>query len=107
MKHIKKEHLNASYGTVVNVALKKHPTKEIDGHIDDRFMAYGTAADEIKENIHQPFFTTKKGTAETGPGLLITNDIIKTHGGKMVIKSIPGESSTFTIYTEKRGYDGF
>jgi signal transduction histidine kinase/ligand-binding sensor domain-containing protein len=43
--------------------------------------------DDIKEKILQPFFTTKKGTQGTGLGLSITNDIIKAHGGELIIKS--------------------
>tara|TARA_R100001143_G_scaffold63597_1_gene73266 strand:+ start:183 stop:3116 length:2934 start_codon:yes stop_codon:yes gene_type:complete len=43
--------------------------------------------DEIKDNILQPFFTTKKGTQGTGLGLSITNDIVKAHGGKIEINS--------------------
>ncbi|NGP75083.1 SnoaL-like domain-containing protein [Balneolaceae bacterium YR4-1] len=46
MINIKEEHLNATYDILVNVALKNHPIEGIAGHIDDRFMAYGTAADE-------------------------------------------------------------
>jgi signal transduction histidine kinase len=48
--------------------------------------------DEIKENILQPFFTTKKGTAGTGLGLSITNDIVKAHGGTMDVHSQPGQT---------------
>jgi signal transduction histidine kinase len=63
--------------------------------------------EEMKDKILQPFFTTKKGTQGTGLGLSITNDIIKAHGGKMHIKSLPGEGSTFTINLDKQGRDGF
>jgi len=52
--------------------------------------------EEIKDNILQPFFTTKKGTQGTGLGLSITNDIIKAHGGSMEIHSQPGKT-IFTI----------
>ncbi|TVQ04428.1 MAG: GAF domain-containing protein [Balneolaceae bacterium] len=47
---------------------------------------------EIKDNILQPFFTTKKGTQGTGLGLSITNDIVKAHGGTMGIDSGPGQT---------------
>jgi len=52
--------------------------------------------DEIKDNILQPFFTTKKGTQGTGLGLSITNDIVKAHGGTMNIHSSQGKT-IFTI----------
>jgi signal transduction histidine kinase len=53
--------------------------------------------DEIKDKILQPFFTTKKGTEGTGLGLSITHDIIKAHGGNIIIKSKENEGTTFTI----------
>jgi len=53
--------------------------------------------EEMKDKILQPFFTTKKGTDGTGLGLSITNDIIKAHGGTIVIDSKPGLSTIFKI----------
>jgi hypothetical protein len=31
-----------------------------------------------------------------------TNDIVKTHGGRLDINSMPGEKTTFTINLEKK-----
>jgi signal transduction histidine kinase len=56
---------------------------------------------EIRDKILQPFFTTKKGTEGTGLGLSITNDIIKAHGGRIEITSLPGKGSVFTIQLPK------
>jgi len=53
--------------------------------------------DDMKDKILQPFFTTKKGTEGTGLGLSITNDIIKAHGGKLLIDTTSNQGSTFTI----------
>jgi len=53
--------------------------------------------EDIKDNILQPFFTTKKGTQGTGLGLSITNDIIKAHGGELSVNSTSGTGSTFII----------
>ena len=53
--------------------------------------------DNIKDNILQPFFTTKKGTDGTGLGLSITHDIVKAHGGEITINTIENEGTEFTI----------
>ena len=53
--------------------------------------------EEIKDNILQPFFTTKKGTQGTGLGLSITNDIIKAHGGSLDLSSSANRGTIFTI----------
>lgn len=52
---------------------------------------------EIKDKILQPFFTTKKGTQGTGLGLSITNDIVKAHGGELIIKTEEGNGSVFSF----------
>jgi len=51
--------------------------------------------EEIRENILQPFFTTKKGTEGTGLGLSITHDIIEAHGGSLRFES----TDSGTIFT--------
>jgi two-component system, NtrC family, sensor kinase len=54
-------------------------------------------ADEIKDKILQPFFTTKKGTEGTGLGLSITHDIIKADGGELLVENLPEEGAKFII----------
>lgn len=56
---------------------------------------------EIKDKILEPFFTTKKGKEGTGLGLSITNDIIKDHGGTIVINSDEGVFTEFVITIPK------
>lgn len=58
-------------------------------------------ADEIKDKLLMPFFTTKKGTEGTGLGLSITYDIVKDHGGVLEIDSIVGEYTRFIILIPK------
>ncbi|MDX1587006.1 MAG: triple tyrosine motif-containing protein, partial [Balneolaceae bacterium] len=53
--------------------------------------------EEIRDQILQPFFTTKKGTEGTGLGLSISNDIIKAHGGTLEIESKKGKFTKFII----------
>jgi len=52
---------------------------------------------EIRDQIMQPFFTTKKGTEGTGLGLYITNEIIKAHGGSMEIEHAKVDGTLFRI----------
>jgi len=52
-------------------------------------------AEEIDE-IFVPFFTTKEGG--TGIGLSICKQIIRLHGGRITVNSIPGVQTKFSIY---------
>jgi signal transduction histidine kinase len=56
----------------------------------------GGISDELKERIFSPFFSTKfnKGT---GLGLTITMKIIREHNGTLLLDTLPGQGSTFTI----------
>ena len=53
--------------------------------------------DAIKDKIFQPFFTTKPTGQGTGLGLSLSYDIIKAHGGELLLDTKVGEGSTFTI----------
>jgi len=53
---------------------------------------------EVKENIFNPFFTTKPAGEGTGLGLSISHDIIvKQHAGSIEVDSQPGEFTEFRI----------
>ncbi len=45
--------------------------------------------------LFEPFVTTKR--SGTGLGLYVTHDIIKRHGGQLVVASEPGRGSQFTL----------
>ena len=53
--------------------------------------------DEIIDKIFDPFFTTKEAGKGTGHGLAISNSVIKTYDGNIVIDSEPGKGTTFII----------
>ena len=52
---------------------------------------------EIRDKIFQPFFTTKPSGEGTGLGLSISYDIIKAHGGELIVDSKEGEFTLFTV----------
>jgi two-component system, NtrC family, sensor kinase len=53
--------------------------------------------ESIRGKIFQPFFTTKPTGEGTGLGLSLSYDIVKTHGGEMLVESIEGKGTTFII----------
>ena len=64
--------------------------------VEIRFRDSGAGiADDAREAIFVPFYTTKeKGT---GLGLAICQRIVKAHQGSIVVRSTPGEGAEFTI----------
>jgi len=52
--------------------------------------------EEVKNKIFVPFFTTK-GDEGTGLGLSLVHGIITRHKGEIMVKSVPGQGSSFTI----------
>ncbi|MCF6246035.1 MAG: PAS domain S-box protein [Desulfobacula sp.] len=50
------------------------------------------------EKIFDPYFTTKPKGEGTGLGLSVIHGIIKNYGGQIIVKSTPGEGSTFDVY---------
>ncbi len=59
---------------------------------------------EVKEQLFNPFFTTKPAGEGTGLGLSISHDIIvKQHGGAITVDTKPGEFTEFRIVLPRRG----
>ncbi len=53
---------------------------------------------DMIEKACEPFFSTRREEGLRGLGLAIVRDIIKTHGGKMEIKSSPAAGTSIILY---------
>lgn len=63
------------------------------------FQDYGTGiAEEIREKVLNPFFTTKPPDRGTGLGLSISHGIIQEHGGRLQLSSVPGVFTAAIIH---------
>ncbi len=69
--------------------------------IDVTDTGIGIPADQL-ESVFDPFFTTKKEGEGTGLGLSVTYGIIQKHGGRISVKSTPGEGTSFLIFLNTR-----
>ena len=73
-------------------------TRGMDDEVEIRIRDNGPGIpQEIIEKIFNPFFTTKPTNQGTGLGLAITSDIIRQHGGSIVVESEPDQYTEMTI----------
>jgi signal transduction histidine kinase len=80
-------------------------TRDLGEAVEVRVRDNGTGiAPEIRDQLFQPFFTTKPTGEGTGLGLSISWDIVaKQHGGSITVDSREGEFTEFTIRLPRNG----
>ncbi len=94
---------------IVNLLMNACDACSVGGHVNARARAAdeGVVLEVVDDGsgiapehlpaVLDPFFTTKKRGQGTGLGLTIAADIIKNHGGSLVIDSAPGKGTTVRV----------
>lgn len=57
---------------------------------------------EILKEVFSPYFTTKKRGVHYGLGMVFCKSVMQAHGGRIEIKSIPGEGTEVILYFPRR-----
>ncbi len=72
-------------------------TSRMNGTVILEVRDSGTGmTEEVRKKCLEPFFTSK-GNRGTGIGLMMVNNIVQDHSGKLEIESAPGKGTTFRI----------
>jgi len=72
--------------------------RDWDEVLEIRVKDYGLGIPrEVVNKIFTPFFTTKEKGLGTGLGLSISFDIMRRHGGRLAVNSVPGEYAEFLM----------
>jgi two-component system, NtrC family, sensor kinase len=73
-------------------------TKTANGKVEINVKDNGNGIPQkVLDKIFQPFFTTKPPGQGTGLGLSLSYDIVKAHGGEIIVKTKEGEGTEFII----------
>ena len=82
-------------------------TRDLGEAVEVRVRDNGTGiSPEIRDQLFQPFFTTKPTGEGTGLGLSISWDIVtQQHDGTIAVDSRAGEFTVFTIHLPRRRHE--
>jgi PAS domain S-box-containing protein len=91
-------------GGTLTLRTRAHDEPGADGAPGSRWVCIdvsdtGTGmSEEVQAHLFEPFFTTKPLGQGTGLGLSVVDGIVKQHGGRVEVKSAPGEGTCFTVF---------
>ena len=79
---------------VVDTVRADEGTERIRISVQDTGIGIPSA---LLPNLFKPFFRVSEKTKGTGLGLSIARDIVRAHDGDIVVESISGAGSRFTV----------
>lgn len=93
------------FNLLINALHASAPGQEIhigleneNGEMQLRIRDFGHGiAENIRERIFEPFFSTKAPGEGSGLGLSVVHGIVRNHGGSIEMESAPGKGAVFTV----------
>ena len=90
----RRNRIRNGYEPTVSVSTKKN-----NGKVEITVSDNGNGIPQkVLDKIFQPFFTTKPTGQGTGLGLSLSYDIVKAHGGELIVETKEREGSIFIIH---------